>query len=517
MTRPITFLSDYGYEDEFAGVCKAVIARIAPEARVIDLTHGIARHDVRQGAAVLANALPFAPPGIHLAVVDPEVGTERRAVAIRVAGEDRVLVGPDNGLLWPAIERLGGPREAADISLSPFRLEPLSATFHGRDVFAPVAATLAQGATLGDVGTPLDPDALTPLESSQAQIEGGRTLAHVAYLDRYGNAVLDFGQARLPETGLRLGHPTVVETRAGSGGGGLCPHLRRRRRGPAAALRGLLREPRAGDQPRQRGGRAAPRPGRRGRPAARLEMTGFGWPRRHLRVTGSTNERARELALQGAPGGTVVTAEAQTSGRGRRGRAWVTPPGKALLYSAILRPIGSEHALLPLAVPLAVCEAVEALAALRSQVKWPNDVWIEERKVAGVLLEARPPDWAVIGIGLNLAVEPAEFPPDLRWPATSVGHGVTAAAALAAVNESLGRWAGAPLERVLEEFAARDALRGREIRWEGAGGDSASGAGRAEGIDERGHLLVATEDGRQLSLGAGEVQLTLQRSERPQR
>ena len=189
----------------------------------------------------------------------------------------------------------------------------------------------------------------------------------------------------------------------------------------------------------------------------------------------------------------------------------MTPPGKALLYSAILRPIGSEHTLLPLAVALAVCEAVDALAALRSQVKWPNDVWIEERKVAGVLLEARPPDWAVIGIGLNLAVEPAEFPPDLRWPATSVGHGVTAAAALAAVNESLGRWAGAPLERVLEEFAARDALRGREIRWEGAGGDSASGTGRAEGIDERGHLLVATEDGRQLSLGAGEVQLTLQR------
>ena len=154
-------------------------------------------------------------------------------------------------------------------------------------------------------------------------------------------------------------------------------------------------------------------------------MTGFGWPRRHFRVTGSTNERARELAIQGAPAGTVVTAEEQTSGRGRRGRAWVTPPGKALLYSAIMRPLGIEHALLPLAVPLAVCEAVEAMAPLECLVKWPNDVWIEEQKVAGVLLEARPPDWAVIGIGLNLAVEPAEFPSDLRWPATSVGHGVT--------------------------------------------------------------------------------------------
>jgi hypothetical protein len=214
--RPITFLSDYGYEDEFAGVCRAVIARIAPEARVIDLTHGIARHDVRQGAAVLANALPFAPPGVHLAIVDPEVGTERRAVAVRVAQDERVLVGPDNGVLWPATERLGGPLEAADISLSPFRLEPLSATFHGRDVFAPVAATLAQGATLGEVGVPLPPNALTALESSEARIEGGRTAAQVVYIDRFGNAVLDVGEARLPETGLRLGQHVVVETAAGS-------------------------------------------------------------------------------------------------------------------------------------------------------------------------------------------------------------------------------------------------------------------------------------------------------------
>jgi BirA family transcriptional regulator, biotin operon repressor / biotin---[acetyl-CoA-carboxylase] ligase len=239
-------------------------------------------------------------------------------------------------------------------------------------------------------------------------------------------------------------------------------------------------------------------------------MPPFGWPHRHYRVTGSTNERARELALEGAPGGTVVTAREQTSGRGRRERAWVTPPGKALLYSAILRPLQREHALLPLAVPLAVCEAVEALASVECRVKWPNDVWIEERKVAGVLLEARPPDWAVIGIGLNLAVEPAEFPADLRWPATSVGHGVVAVEALAAVNERLGVWADTSAGRVLEEFTARDALRGREIRWEGAGGGSTSGAGRADGIDERGYLLVATDDGGRLSLGAGEVQLNLE-------
>ena len=238
-------------------------------------------------------------------------------------------------------------------------------------------------------------------------------------------------------------------------------------------------------------------------------MTGFGLPRRHFRVTDSTNERARELALAGAPGGTVVTAEEQTSGRGRRGRVWAAPPGKALLYSAILRPLGREHALLPLAVPLAACEAVEALASLECRVKWPNDVWIAERKVAGVLLEARPPEWAVIGIGLNLTVEPAEFPPDLRWPATSIGQGATTTAALESVNQRLERWVDAAPGRVLEEFAARDALRGREIHWEGAGADCPSGAGRAEGIDDLGNLLVTTEDGRRLSLGAGEVQLAL--------
>ncbi len=238
-------------------------------------------------------------------------------------------------------------------------------------------------------------------------------------------------------------------------------------------------------------------------------MTAFGRPRHHFRVTDSTNERARELALAGAPGGTVVTADEQTAGRGRRGRDWAAPAGKALLYSGIVRPLGREHGLLPLAVPLAVCEAVESLAPLHCRVKWPNDVWIDERKVAGVLLEARPPDWAVIGIGLNLAIEHDEFPPDLRWPATSVGHGATAAVALAAVNQRLGSWVDAPPERVLEEFAERDALRGREISWEGAGAGVAPGTGRAEGIDDRGNLLVATEDGRHLSLGAGEVQLAL--------
>ena len=174
MARPITFLSDYGADDEFAGVCRAVIARIAPEATVIDLTHGVRRHAVRQGATILANALPFAPPGVHLAVVDPGVGTPRRAVAVRAACEDRLLVGPDNGLLWPAIERLGGAVEAVDVSLSPLRLEPISATFHGRDIFAPVAAHLAQGAPLSR-GRRADPGGVAGHRSKRASRRSDRT------------------------------------------------------------------------------------------------------------------------------------------------------------------------------------------------------------------------------------------------------------------------------------------------------------------------------------------------------
>jgi S-adenosylmethionine hydrolase len=209
--RPITFLSDYGYDDEFAGVCRAVIARIAPDAPVIDLTHGIERHAVERGAAVLANALPYTPAGVHLAVVDPGVGSPRRALAVRTATEDRLVVGPDNGLLWPAIEQLGGAVEAVDVSLSRFRLEPISATFHGRDVFAPVAAHLARGAPPADAGEAIDPDSLVRLEAPEPVIEEDRVLAHVVSLDRFGNAALDLADSQLPETGLRLGHKLTVE------------------------------------------------------------------------------------------------------------------------------------------------------------------------------------------------------------------------------------------------------------------------------------------------------------------
>jgi S-adenosyl-L-methionine hydrolase (adenosine-forming) len=211
-TLPITFLSDYGYADEFAGVCRAVIARIAPDAAVIDLTHGIPRHAIEVGAAVLANALPFAPPGVHLAVIDPEVGTSRRGVAVRVATDDRMLVGPDNGLLWPAIDSLGGPTAAVDVSLSALRLEPISATFHGRDVFAPVAAHLALGAALAEAGEEIDVASLARLRPSAPSITAGGVATHVVLIDRYGNLTLDLDDGHLPETGLRLGRQLTVNS-----------------------------------------------------------------------------------------------------------------------------------------------------------------------------------------------------------------------------------------------------------------------------------------------------------------
>jgi len=206
VVRPITFLSDYGFADEFVGVCHAVIARIAPEARVIDIAHAIPRHDVRQGAAVLANAVGYGPAGVHLAVVDPGVGTERRAVAVAAAEDGRHFVGPDNGLLWLALERFGGAAEAVEISGSPARLEPVSPTFAGRDVFAPVAAHLALGEPLAALGEPLDPGTLERVERGGPVIEPGLRLeAEVGHVDAFGNLSLIATAADADDAGLEPG------------------------------------------------------------------------------------------------------------------------------------------------------------------------------------------------------------------------------------------------------------------------------------------------------------------------
>jgi S-adenosylmethionine hydrolase len=210
MALPITFLSDYGLRDEFVGVVHAVIARIAPAARVIDLTHGIPRQDVETGARVLERSLAYAPAGVHLAVVDPEVGARRRAIALRTVEEERLLVGPDNGLLLPAADRFGGVAEAVEISTSGWRLEPVSATFHGRDVFAPVAARLAAGDPLGEAGPPVEPGELVRLELSRARVEDGGLLARVVETDGFGNLALDAKLRDLKGTEIRLGDPIAV-------------------------------------------------------------------------------------------------------------------------------------------------------------------------------------------------------------------------------------------------------------------------------------------------------------------
>ena len=215
----VTLLTDYGHDDEFIGVCHGVIAKIAPEARIIDVAHGIPRHDVQRGAIVLRNALPYMPQGIHVAIVDPQVGTARRALAIRCF-DGTLMVGPDNGVLSLAWQRAGGVELAVDISRSPHRLEPASSTFHGRDLFAPVAAHLAIGAEIADAGEPLDPDALVTIELPQPQVLADGTLvAHVVTVDGYGNVTLDVSHDDLAGTGLMLGGVAEVEVDdTGSGG-----------------------------------------------------------------------------------------------------------------------------------------------------------------------------------------------------------------------------------------------------------------------------------------------------------
>jgi S-adenosyl-L-methionine hydrolase (adenosine-forming) len=206
----VTLLTDYGRDDDFVGVCHGVIRTIDPDAQIVDITHGIRRYAVRQGAIVLRNTLPYMPVGVHMAVVDPQVGTERRAVALRTA-DRRILVGPDNGLLSLAWERCGGVEMAVDVTRSPHRLEPVSATFHGRDIFAPVAARLAAGAELADAGDPLEPEALAAVDLPAPRHEDGGIVAHALVMDRFGNAGLNVDHDDLAGSGITLGGGVELE------------------------------------------------------------------------------------------------------------------------------------------------------------------------------------------------------------------------------------------------------------------------------------------------------------------
>ncbi len=226
----------------------------------------------------------------------------------------------------------------------------------------------------------------------------------------------------------------------------------------------------------------------------------IGRPHLHYRSIGSTNTEARRLAGAGAGSGTLVTSEEQTGGRGRQVRPWTSPAG-TLAYSVVLRRSIEVPGTLPLQVGVAVCEAVESLGVEEAKVKWPNDIWVEGRKVAGILVEARPREgWAVIGIGLNVAVSPENFSDEVRTVATSIGQGATIVGAIAALNESLARRLEAPVGETLREFASRDALAGRRVSWD-------EGSGTAAGIDREGNLLVESSVGCLSSLNAGEVHL----------
>ncbi len=207
--RFVTFLSDFGLTDDFVGTCHGVIKRLAPDVEIIDITHGISPQAVLQGAIVLRNTIPYMPPGVHLAVVDPGVGGARRPLALRDA-EGRLYVGPDNGLLVPAAER-NGIESAHELANPAYALESVSRTFHGRDLFSPAAAHLALGVEPGELGPPLAPDALVRLDLPEPQFDDGVVRATVLYVDRFGNMQLNLDRADLERADVVPGTRLEIE------------------------------------------------------------------------------------------------------------------------------------------------------------------------------------------------------------------------------------------------------------------------------------------------------------------
>ena len=200
----VTFLSDYGLEDEFVGVCHGVMLRIAPHLKIVDLHHNILRQDIRHGGIVLQQSMPFLPDSVHLAVVDPTVGSERLPIALET-GWGEVFVGPDNGLLVPVAEASGGIRRAYSIADERFLLRPVSQTFQGRDVFAPAAAHIANGVDPSELGALVAAEDLVRLEIPTAWTHDDHLHAEVLQVDRFGNLQLNLGLSHLEEIGLASG------------------------------------------------------------------------------------------------------------------------------------------------------------------------------------------------------------------------------------------------------------------------------------------------------------------------
>ncbi|CAN5176883.1 SAM-dependent chlorinase/fluorinase [soil metagenome] len=218
----VSFLSDFGTDDEFVGVVRSVIRGIAPQATVVDLTHGIPAHDIRAGGLALARAVQYLVPGVVLAVVDPGVGTSRRAVAVEVADTESIFVGPDNGLLASAVAMAGGASRAVALTKTDFHLPTPGATFAGRDLFGPVAAHLCNGVSLNDLGDAVEPSGLLPGVLPLARMENEQLVAEVLWVDRYGNVQLNVGPDELELLGdpvvLTFGRTTRTAKRAGAYG-----------------------------------------------------------------------------------------------------------------------------------------------------------------------------------------------------------------------------------------------------------------------------------------------------------
>lgn len=200
----VSFLSDYGLVDEFVGVVHSVVRSLAPRVTVVDVTHGVPRHDVRAGSLALVRSVQYLAPGVVLAVVDPGVGTDRRAVAVEVADGAAAFLGPDNGLLAPAVAMTGGATRAVELTNAEYQLPAPGPTFAGRDVFAPAAAHLCNGVDLGELGPEVDPVTLRPGILPLSREEGGRLVGEVLWVDGFGNVQLNVGPDEIEALGDRV-------------------------------------------------------------------------------------------------------------------------------------------------------------------------------------------------------------------------------------------------------------------------------------------------------------------------